>query len=129
MALGIHVIADLVSCDEQLLNNSEFIEEMLRGATKAAGATEIKTVVHTFNPVGVTGVTVLAESHITIHTFPEWKSACIDAFTCGDHCCPKRAIDYIVKALGGEIEEITDLTRGKDFKFLTNEERHTINYD
>jgi len=129
MALGSHIIVDLENCDKALLNDATFIEQLLKDAVVVAGATELNTYVHSFNPQGITGATVLAESHITIHTFPELGVACLDAFTCGDHTKPQAAIDHMAKALKGTMNEITGLTRGKDFKFLTEEERNAIVYD
>ena len=119
MSLGVHVIADLCSCDAGLLNDPVFIEKMLKDATKAAGATEIRTIVHTFNPVGVTGVTVLAESHISIHTWPEKGVATVDAFTCGK-TDPQKAIDFICLALKGVYSERYTLLRVPNESFETS---------
>jgi len=118
--LGVHVIADLKSCNHELLNDPKFIEDTLRAATQAAGATEIHTTVHTFNPVGVTGVTVLAESHISIHTWPDKGYATVDAFTCGDKAKPHKAIAYIKTALRGLYDNYRVLSRGQDQDFNTS---------
>lgn len=118
--LGVHVIADLKSCDERLLNDAAFIENMLHEAAKAAGATEIQTTVHTFNPVGVTGVTVLAESHISIHTWPDKGYATVDSFTCGDRAKPHKAITYIKEALQGLYDKYQVIERGQSQDFNTS---------
>ena len=78
-----HVLFTLYDCDPDLLNDRMFIEGLLYDAAEASGATFLNTISHQFEPQGVTAVTLLAESHISIHTWPEEGKAVCDIFTCG----------------------------------------------
>jgi len=117
MALGRHVVADITMCNFDILNDKDKIKELLQESVVAAGATELFTYTRQFDPIGVTGVSVLAESHITIHTWPELGIACVDAFTCGEHTDPGKAIEHLAKRLGGTIAEATLFQRGESFNF------------
>lgn len=81
-ALGTHVLIDLYGCDPLRLKGVEGVERSMVAAAKAAGATVVQTVFHQFSPYGVSGVVVLAESHLAIHTWPEHRFAAVDLFTC-----------------------------------------------
>lgn len=83
-----HVLFTLYHCDEILLNDRMFIENLLYETSQKCAATFLNTVSHQFEPQGVTAVTLLAESHISIHTWPEKQMAVCDIFTCGDHTNP-----------------------------------------
>jgi S-adenosylmethionine decarboxylase len=69
-------------------------------AANACGATVVQTVFHSFNPHGVSGVVVIAESHLAIHTWPEYGHAAVDVFTCGDSIDPNVALEYLRDGLG-----------------------------
>ncbi len=89
--IGRHCILELYQCDHGKLNDEAFIRTTITSAAKIAGATLINLVTHSFKPQGVTGLALLAESHISIHTWPEIGYAAIDVFTCGDHTMPEKA--------------------------------------
>lgn len=92
---GKHVIADLWGIPDDQLKNASYIEEVLTDAAKAAGATVLYAYFHTFGPEqGVTGVLVLSESHISIHTWPEEQYAAVDIFMCGK-AKPEVALELI----------------------------------
>lgn len=78
-----HILFTLYDCDPVLLNDRMYIENMLYEAARESHATFLNTVSHQFEPQGVTAVTLLAESHISIHTWPEEGKAVCDIFTCG----------------------------------------------
>jgi len=78
-----HILFTLYDCDKDLLNDRMYIENVLYETAKQVGATWLNTVSHQFTPQGVTAVTLLAESHISIHTWPEKEMAVCDIFTCG----------------------------------------------
>ncbi len=82
-ALGRHCICEFYSCDPKLLNNSAYLRKLFVETAKDAGATIVKVIFHKFSPFGVSGVVVIAESHLTIHTWPEFGYAAVDVFTCG----------------------------------------------
>lgn len=90
-----HILFTLYDCDEQLLNDRMFIENVLYETAAKCKATFLNTVSHQFEPQGVTAVTLLAESHISIHTWPENRMAVCDIFTCGDHTHPAEGFEYM----------------------------------
>lgn len=110
--LGVHLIADLCDCNSDLLNDSAFISRALAGAVKYANATLLEEVKYEFTPQGITAVCLLAESHISIHTWPEKFYAALDIFTCGDHTAPERACNYMASALESEEPKIMSIYRG-----------------
>jgi len=95
--IGRHCILELYQCDHAKLNDEAFIRTTLTSSAKIAGATLINLVTHSFKPQGVTGLALLAESHISIHTWPEIGYAAIDVFTCGDHAMPEKACELLFK--------------------------------
>jgi len=82
-ALGRHLLLELNGCEPRMLTDSDLIKQALVDAATEAGAHVVETVFHQFNPHGLSGVVVIAESHITIHTWPEYGYAAVDVFTCG----------------------------------------------
>jgi S-adenosylmethionine decarboxylase proenzyme len=112
MALGKQVAVDFYDCDEGLLNNSSFLEETLKRAANEAGATVIQSVFHTFSPHGVSGVTVIAESHLCIHTWPEYQYAAVDIFTCSKEMDNYKALLLIKDALKARFYSVVELKRG-----------------
>jgi S-adenosylmethionine decarboxylase len=110
---GIHLLADLAGIDAALLVNPDAIDALLRTAAVAAGARILHSHFHTFGPgLGVTGVLLLAESHISIHTWPEHGFAAADIFMCGD-ARPQLALDVIDAALGPASREVRTIARGQ----------------
>ena len=95
--IGRHCILELYQCDHARLNDEAFIRTTITSSAKIAGATLINLVTHSFKPQGVTGLALLAESHISIHTWPEIGYAAIDVFTCGDHTMPEKACKFLFK--------------------------------
>ena len=95
--IGRHCILELYECDKAKLNDEAFIRTILSSSAKIAGATLINLMTHSFKPQGVTGLALLAESHISIHTWPEIGYAAIDVFTCGDHTMPEKACKLLFK--------------------------------
>ena len=83
-ALGRHLLLELYECNKTVLDNVPQIERIMVDVAKAAHATVIDSSFHHFSPFGVSGVVVIAESHLTIHTWPEYGYAAIDVFTCDE---------------------------------------------
>lgn len=97
---SLHLIADLQDCED--LGNIRLIEQTLREAATAARATLIDIRLHHFGPgMGVTGVALLAESHISIHTWPEDGVAAVDLFVCGEQADAEAGLDAICRRLKG----------------------------
>ena len=110
--LGRHVLAEFTNCNCTLLNSIEKIEKHLTESARQSGATIVKSVFHRYNPHGVSGVIVIAESHISIHTWPEYGYAAVDFFTCGESVDPMRACGYLRNALCAGEAQITEIARG-----------------
>jgi S-adenosylmethionine decarboxylase len=112
MDLGRHVLADLHGVQADVLSDPEAIQIVLLRAAEAAGATPLFAKFHHFGEgQGVTGVLLLQESHVSIHTWPEHGFAAVDAFMCGG-CLPQVAVDLIVVAFKPVRVEIRDEPRG-----------------
>ena len=105
-----HILFTLYDCDKDLLNDRMYIENVLYETTIQCGATWLNTVSHQFTPQGVTAVTLLAESHISIHTWPEKGEAAVDIFTCGD-CEPKVGCDVIIQQLSAHNHTLSYIER------------------
>ena len=95
--IGRHCILELYQCDHAKLNDEAFIRTTITSSAKISGAKLINLVTHSFKPQGVTGLALLAESHISILTWPEIGYAAIDVFTCGDHTMPEKACKSLFK--------------------------------
>jgi S-adenosylmethionine decarboxylase len=110
--LGRQVTVDFFDCDKLILNDPSEIETILEGAAKASKATVVKSLFHKFNPYGVSGVIVISESHLAIHTWPEYGFASVDVFTCGPVVDPRVCQRYLVKALRSARSEYHEFKRG-----------------
>lgn len=109
--MGRHVIAELWECEFDKLNDVNFIERTFVEAALKSGAEVREVAFHKFAPQGVSGVVIISESHLTIHSFPEHGYASIDVYTCGD-LDPTIAAEYIADALGSQTRETMELPRG-----------------
>ena len=98
--VGKHCILELYECDKSKLNDEAFLRTAITTAAKRAGAKLLNLITHRFDPQGVTGLALLAESHISIHTWPENGYAAVDVFTCGDHTMPEQACEVMRRELG-----------------------------
>jgi spermidine synthase len=112
-ALGRHVIAELYDCHPLLLNEVVKIEQCMVSSAQQAGATVIHAVFHHFAPYGVSGVVVIQESHLAIHTWPEYGFAAVDIFTCGTQVNPWVALDALKKGLKAGHVSAIEMTRGQ----------------
>ncbi len=111
-ALGRHLLLELFDCDAQVINSLEAVKGALVEAAKRAQATIVDVVFHEFNPFGISGVVVIAESHLAIHTWPEYRYAAVDIFSCGEVLKPDVAVNYLVEQFAAERASIVELQRG-----------------
>ena len=111
-ALGEHLLLELKDCDKGVLNDLSFLRGTLLSAASQAGATVLGESFHQFNPQGVSGVVVIAESHLVIHTWPEYGYAAVDIFTCGDSVQAEKAAELLTEKLGSNNHSIIELRRG-----------------
>lgn len=93
MQLGDHIVAEFLDCEH--IDDYEMLETVLRDAAQKAHATVINIVVHKFSPYGMSGLVLLAESHISIHTWPEYGYVAVDTYTCGSHVNVQAIIDVL----------------------------------
>ena len=103
---------ELKDCNRDLLNDLPYIRDSLLHVAKEIGATVIGQSFHQFSPQGVTGVIAIAESHLCIHTWPEYGYAAVDVFTCGEGFKPKDAVDLVVQTLESKDYSVTEMKRG-----------------
>jgi len=111
-ALGTHLLIELRDCNPSILKDLEKVKNTLISAAKEAQATIIDSSFHEFNPFGVSGVVVIAESHLTIHTWPEYGYAAVDIFTCGDVIKPEIAASYLIKQFECKNPSLVEMKRG-----------------
>jgi len=106
------MLLELYDCDPEAIDNLEVVKASMVEAANRAQATIVDVVFHEFNPVGISGVVVIAESHLAIHTWPEHRYAAVDIFSCGEVLQPQLAADYLVEQLGAARASVVELQRG-----------------
>lgn len=119
--LGQHVLAEFFECDPNVLNNVSLVEKLMIEAALECGATIVQKCFHMFNPYGVSGVVIIAESHLAIHTWPELGYAAVDLFTCGDKCDSKVSYEYLKEKFNSKSASFTELKRG-----IIDENTHNV---
>ncbi len=110
--LGLHVLLDLEGCPENLLSDAPRIRASLRKAAELAGATIVGEAFHSFNPPGVSGVLLIAESHLSVHTWPSLGKATLDIYTCGEKFNAIAAADLLTTFFEAERQHRTEISRG-----------------
>jgi len=108
---GVHLIAEF--WNGRIIEDKKEIKKILISAVEKANCTPLNIVIHKFEPQGITGVVLLAESHLTLHSWPEYNYVAIDIFTCGDRAVPDKALDYLKEIFAPEKVEIQKVERGK----------------
>ncbi len=108
---GIHLIAEF--WNGKIIENPKEIKKILIAAVKEAKSTPLEVAIHKFSPQGLTGVVLLAESHVAIHSWSEFNYVAIDIFTCGDWAKPYKALQYLKKIFKPKKVEIKEIKRGK----------------
>ena len=110
--LGIHLMLELKACNSDLLDDLDYVKDSMVRAADEVGAHIIGESFHRFHPRGVTGILAIAESHICIHTWPEYGYAAADIFTCSTTSEPKRAAQILIDRLESKEASLTELKRG-----------------
>lgn len=110
-ALGRHILVEFLNCKADVLNDVVQIEKAMVEAAQIAGATVINSTFHHFSPYGVSGVVVIQESHLAIHTWPEYRYAAVDLFTCGDTVDPWVSFEHLKKAFEASYSAL-EMNRG-----------------
>ena len=111
-ALGTHLLIELKDCNPEILKDLEKVRNALVSAAKKAKATIIDSSFREFQPFGLSGILVIAESHFTIHTWPEYQYAAVDIFTCGDLIKSEVAASHLIKCFECQNPSIVEMKRG-----------------
>lgn len=111
-ALGRHILVEFNGCDADIMNDVSVIEKEMVDAAKTAGATVINSSFHHFSPYGVSGVVVIQESHLAIHTWPEYGYAAVDLFTCGESVDPWVSFEHLKKSFKASSFSALEMNRG-----------------
>jgi S-adenosylmethionine decarboxylase proenzyme len=112
LPLGNQLIVDFYDCKCDSFDDLEWVENVMIEAANRASATIVDVMFHKFNPIGISGVVVISESHLAIHTWPEHRYAAIDVFTCGDILDSEAAISYLAKQFRCRKRSVTKVNRG-----------------
>ncbi|MBF0537222.1 MAG: adenosylmethionine decarboxylase [Nitrospirae bacterium] len=134
-ALGTHLLVELRDCNTSKLKDLREVTDAMVGAAKQARATVVDVSFHEFNPFGISGMVIIAESHLSIHTWPEYRYAAVDIFTCGDIIDPGTAASYLIKRFDSKNHSIVEIKRGilscdnvkLPHKVCSDEARLTVN--
>ncbi|TFG97711.1 MAG: polyamine aminopropyltransferase [Calditrichales bacterium] len=111
--LGRHILVEFYDCSSEVLNDVITIEKAMVDAAEKAGATIINSTFHHFSPFGVSGVVVIEESHLAVHTWPEYKYAAVDLFTCGEAVNPWISYNFLKEAFKAENGSSLEMKRGQ----------------
>ena len=122
-ALGTQILVEFYGCDKEALNDKDLIKREMYIAAKTSGATIVENMINNFNPYGVSGVVVIEESHLTIHTWPEYGYAAVDLFTCGDSVKPWEAFSHIKEILKADKITTIEMKRGQLHDISENEKK------
>lgn len=112
-SVGKHILVDIFNCNPKLLEKVDFISNTMHEAAKKSGATIVGKYFKQFDPYGVSGVIIIAESHISIHTWPEHGLASVDYFSCSDDVDMNAAINHVKETLGGKDIKAFEVKRGE----------------
>ncbi len=111
-ALGKHLLVDLRDCRPEAIRDLGLVKDAMVRAAKAASATIVDVSFHEFSPFGISGMVVIAESHLSIHTWPEYGYAAVDIFTCGDLIDPEKAAAYLIERFESRNPQVMEMKRG-----------------
>ncbi|MGI6092625.1 MAG: adenosylmethionine decarboxylase [Veillonellaceae bacterium] len=117
--IGKHITVDMYGCSFESLDNMDFVKNAMLTAVNEAQMTLLDFTSHKFEPQGLTALALLAESHMSIHTYPELGYAAVDVFTCGDHSRPDKAVSILKDFLKPTKVKTTNIRRG-DFGSVTD---------
>lgn len=110
--LGRHIIVECSGCRPDVLNDLDVVRSILTDAAISANAEVRERAFHHFAPQGVSGVVVISESHLSVHTWPEYGYAALDIYTCGEHTLPWKACQQVAQAFGATSLKATLVRRG-----------------
>ncbi len=97
MIVGKHIIAELYGVSSELISREEKVRQIVEEVVDEAGLTKVGSVYKQFNPHGVTGIVLISESHVSVHTWPEYELVNLDIFTCGDTSKAEKAFKLFLE--------------------------------
>ena len=112
--VGEHYIVEASGCNPEIIGDIERVQHILVKAAEKANVKVWAVSFHRFPPNGVSGVIVISESHLSIHTWPEYRYAALDIYTCGEYSKPEEAVNYILEEFEATSVHISEITRGID---------------
>ncbi|KJE49819.1 MULTISPECIES: adenosylmethionine decarboxylase [Acidiplasma] len=112
VVVGVHIIADLYGVDAGLISSADSISPLMENAIKEGNLTKISSQYYQFRPMGASGIALLAESHLSFHTWPEYGLVTLDIYTCGDRSNADKAFNYLLNVLKPTSIEYKKLERG-----------------
>jgi len=124
--LGRHLLLELFECDADALSSLHTVKTSMLEAANRARATIVNHVFHEFSPFGVSGVVVIAESHLAIHTWPEYRFAAVDVFSCGEVLQPQLAAEYLAERFTAGRISVVELGRGLLAREVAEESRPAL---
>jgi S-adenosylmethionine decarboxylase len=110
--LGRQILSELTFCDPTAIDDEALLRRLLAHAAEESGATLLSIHIHRFQPHGLSGVAILAESHFAVHTWPEMSYVAVDVFTCGDHVDPAKAVRVLEEGFGARCTAQMEMNRG-----------------
>jgi S-adenosylmethionine decarboxylase len=113
LTLGSQTLVDLYHCNSKAIGDIKFVRAAMLEAAILSKATIVTDVFHEFNPQGLSGVVVIAESHIAFHSWPEFGCVSLDIFSCGNKMKPEIAIDHLRIAFGAQDMHLEKILRGR----------------
>ncbi|MBI5189240.1 MAG: S-adenosylmethionine decarboxylase proenzyme [Nitrospirae bacterium] len=111
-ALGKHLLVEMKDCNSEILKDLYEVQSAMVAAANEAKATVVEVAFHEFNPFGISGMVIIAESHLSIHTWPEYGYAAVDVFTCGDLIKPEVAAAYLAERFECKNMSLVEMKRG-----------------
>jgi S-adenosylmethionine decarboxylase len=111
-ALGRHLLVELYDCDVAVIDNLDVVKRVMLEAARLARATVVDVVFHAFSPFGISGVVVIAESHLSVHTWPEYRYAAVDVFSCSDGLQVAEATRHLIERFAAQRASIVEVQRG-----------------
>lgn len=111
-ALGKHMLVELRDCNPEVIGDLNKVKDALVSAALAAKATIVEIAFHEFSPFGISGMVIIAESHLSIHTWPEYGYAAVDIFTCGELIKPEVAAYYLIDRFESRTPSMVEMKRG-----------------
>lgn len=112
MHLGYQTMVELYGCDRHLIDDEQIVERILLELTDLIQLTVVNSVIHHFSPIGVSGVVVIEESHVAIHTWPEHNYVAIDFFTCNEQYDISKGVTFLKEKFKAKQVEMKEITRG-----------------